>query len=144
MPPLNMDIDINMDRKCQRCGKPGVVHTKNMEGDGRYCLGCSAKIIEERMKGNKVGALVPDEKWSGRVRGVNFKTVTVGSGEKAMDVPMAYITLEAGVYPGLADHLTRLLKETVYFSIQKVQVEMPGLEEAKKPASEDKKGPGKK
>ena len=138
--PGEADLTINMDRKCQGCGKPGVAHTKNMEGDGRYCLGCSAKIMEERMDKDRLKPGRPKEEevpmnpYSGRVRGVNFKTVSVGSGEKAVDVPMAYITLEAGVYPGLADHLTGLLKETVYFTIQKVQVEMPWLWWVKKPA----------
>jgi hypothetical protein len=76
----------------------------------------------------------PKEQWMGRVVGVNFKNKKVGSGDAAIEVPTAFITLESWVYPGLADHLTGLLKETVYFTIQKVQVEMPGLEEAKKPA----------
>jgi DNA-directed RNA polymerase subunit RPC12/RpoP len=50
---MRYDLEINMDRKCKRCGKPGVAHTKTMEGDGKYCLTCSTKIMEERMSTKK-------------------------------------------------------------------------------------------
>lgn len=140
------DLTVNMDRKCERCGKPGVAYTKGMnEQAGKYCLKCTAIIMGERMAHQKEaenkkptkyeimnGAPEKDpgtEQWMGRVVGVNFKNKKVGAGDGAVEVPTAFITLESGVYPGLADHLTGLLKETVYFTIQKVQPELPGLEE---------------
>jgi hypothetical protein len=64
---MEADLTINMDRKCKRCGKPGVAHTKNTEGEGRYCLGCNAKIMEERMtkKAGEPGNLGAREKEKG-------------------------------------------------------------------------------